>query len=118
TCWRIYNIASDGNFLRLDLTGTDNGTVQSRAHFTGHRAPDFGQGHFVRALVIDGFNDVATANARFVRRSTGNHRDHGCISEAFGNGGANGGLAISLLLLEYFVLSRAEIAGVGIQRLQ
>ena len=69
-------------------------------------------------MAVDGFKNVGTLNAGFIRRAAGNHCDHGCVAETLGNGCPNIRLRVALFRLVVVVLPGTEIAGIRVQRLK
>ena len=76
------------------------------------------QRHLAGTLALDGFENIGGLDSSFFSRTAGDDRDDRGIAEALGDGGANISLGIGLVCLVILVLSRCQVAGVGVQRLE
>ena len=79
---------------------------------------NFGKGKVTRALAFNGLNDVRALNAGFVGRTTRDDSNDGSIAKALRDGRSNIGLAFQAMRLVLLVLSRGQVAGVGVERFQ
>jgi len=114
----VHDFAGDDHLLRFGASGAHHGDRESRTWLPHQQIMNFANRHFPGALAFDGLNDVGVLQSGFVGGSTGNDRDDRSIAKELGNRGPDVAFGLGLVRFVLFVLSRAQIAGIRVQRFQ
>ena len=104
-------------FCGCALVGRTTLRLTIEPTWTTEQSCKFGHRHLAGALVVQRFDDVAGKKPGFIGWASRHNRNHVAVAEALGDGSADAcyGLAKLLVML---VLLRAQVAGVGVERLE